>query len=390
MKRVITVALLGATTSLMALGGEQAYLYKDPRVMGMGGANVAVGAYSSSVFSNPAGLTNIKKTDGFVVDLLSIGVTASDKTMDFIDDIDAAGSDSAKIEDVIDKYTGDAFHLGVNNYSSISKNSDAFAWSIGLLAATDVSFMVHGNSSASGAPIEATGRVYGGLMLGAAVPYETEIGTFDVGIGLKYITQKSYEGPLYVSDLTQDDAINYLKDHYEKTSSGFGVDLGVTYKPFNDNYWHPTIGLSVLNLGSMSMDDNYGGQPTTINLGFSLTPDVSFVNKLVLAVDYVDLLNENIVRVYKFDQTTNSTSYTDYEDSDTMKRLRLGVGMGLIDSSYFSLTLNGGIYQNAYTAGVEMDILIFKINAATYQEQLGTGSVDITDRRYMAQIAIGW
>lgn len=389
MKRVISVALLGATTSLMALGGEQAYLYKDPRVMGMGGANVAVGAYSSSVFSNPAGLTNIKKTDGFVVDLLSVGASLSSKTLDFVDDIDAAGDDAAKITDVINKYSGDAFTVAVNNYSSISKNSDAFAWSFGILAATDASFTVHGNGTGNGAPIEAAGRVYGGVVLGFAVPYETEIGTLDVGMGLKYVTQNSYEGPLYIADLQADNALTKLQNKYEKTSSGFGVDIGLTYKPFNDNYWHPAFGLSVLNLGSMSMDDNYGGQPTTVNLGMSITPDVSFMNKLVLAVDYVDLLDENVIRVYDF-SNANAIAYTDYKDSDPMKRLRLGLGMGLIDTSYFALTLNGGMYQSAYTAGLEMDVLLFKMTAATYQEQIGTGSVDIPDRRYMAQIAIGW
>ena len=55
----------------MAMYAENASLYKDPRIMGMGGANVAVGAYSTSVFSNPAGLTNIKKDHGFVVDLFA-------------------------------------------------------------------------------------------------------------------------------------------------------------------------------------------------------------------------------------------------------------------------------------------------------------------------------
>ena len=92
-KKIISIALLGATTSLMALGAEHAYLYKDARIMGMGGANVAVGGYSTSVFSNPAGLANIKKDHGFVVDLLGLGVSTSENTSDFISDIDEASED---------------------------------------------------------------------------------------------------------------------------------------------------------------------------------------------------------------------------------------------------------------------------------------------------------
>jgi len=389
MKRVISLALLSATTSLMALGGEQAYLYKDPRIMGMGGANVAVGAYSSSVFSNPAGLANIKKSDGYVVDLLNIGVSASSDTKTFIDDLDAAGNDSNKVYDVINKYTGKVFSIGVNNYSSVSKNSDEFSWSVGLLAAGNVDFNIHGNGSANGAPVEATGRAYGGVILGVAVPYQTEIGTIDVGVGLKYISQKSYEGPLYVSDLIGDNVVGDLRNKYEKTSSGFGLDLGAIYKPFNDNYWHPAFGISVLNLGSMNMDNNYGGQPTTVNLGVSITPDVSFMNKLVLAADYVDLFNANQIRIYNY-SSSGDVTYNDYDDTDMMKRIRLGAGMGLVDTTYFSLTLNAGMYQSAYTAGIQMDIAVVKLNVSTYQEQIGTGSIDTNDRRYMAQIGIGW
>ena len=390
MKKIISLALLGATTSLMALGGEQASLYKDPRVMGMGGANVAVGSYSSAVFSNPAGLTNIEKDNGYVVDILSVGATLSSKTQDFLNDLDGAGDDAAKIEAIIDEYSGEAFNAQVNNYTSVSKNSDAFAWSVGILAATDVSLMVHGNGSSSGAPVEASGRAYGGVVLGAAKEYDTSIGKLDVGLGLKYIQQTSYEGPLYVSDLQGDDAMKELQDKYEKNSTGFGVDLGVNYKPFQGSKWHPAFGLSVLNIGSMNMDDNYGGQPMTVNVGASVSPEVGFLDKLVLAVDYVDLLNENKVRIYTFNEGNGSQSYEDYSDDDMMKRLRLGAGIGLIDSQYFSAQVNLGLYQAAYTAGLDLEITVIKLNFATYQEQIGTGSVDIPDRRYMAQIGIGW
>ena len=390
MKKIISVALLGATTSLLALGGEQAFLYKDPRVMGMGGANVAVGSYSTAIFSNPAGLANIKKEHGYVVDLLSVGATASSQTQAFSNDLDAAGNDSQKISDLIDQYSGDVFNVQVNDYSSVSKNSDMFAWSVGILAATDVSTIVHGNGSSSGAPIEVSGRGYGGVLFGGAKGFDTKMGKVDVGIGLKYIQQTSYEGPLYVSDLQGDDAMKALQDKYEKNSSGFGLDLGINYKPFENSVWHPAFGLSILNIGDMSMDDNFGRQPMTVNIGASVTPEVSFLNKLVLAIDYVDMFNANQIRIYKFDEGNDTQSYTDYTDDDMMKRLRLGAGFGLIDSQYFSTQVNVGLYQGAYTAGLDMEITVIKLNFATYQEQLGTGSVDIPDRRYMAQIGIGW
>ena len=384
------MALLGATTSLMALGAEHAYLYKDARIMGMGGANVAVGGYSTSVFSNPAGLAKIEKDHGFVVDLLGLGIAASSKTSDFISDIDEADTDE-EMTSVLQKYAGEHFNISVDNYTAVSKNSDAFAWSIGILAAADINFQAHPNGSTNGGLLATTSRAYGGVVLGAAKPYETDYGRVDVGVGLKYISQQSYEGSLGISELLDDsvDLADKLQDKYEQKSSGFGLDVGVTYYPFTDNYWNPAFGLSILNIGSMDMDDNFGGQPMTVNIGASVTPEVAFVDKLVLAIDYVDMFNANETRIYNFDDSDNIT-YSDYEESDIMKRIRLGASARLFDSSFFSTTLNLGLYQGAYTAGLDMEITVAKLSFATYEEQVGTGDVDIADRRYMAQIGIGW
>jgi hypothetical protein len=388
--KIILSALLGATTSLMALGGEQAYLYKDPRIMGMGGANIAVGGYSGSVFSNPAGLASIEKENGYIVDILNIGLSGSSGIGDFVNDIGDAETDE-EMADVLKKYAGEHFHAGVDNYSAISHNGDSFAWSVGLLTASDVNFEAHPNGSTNGGLLETTSRVYGGVVVGAAKEYHTDAGRVDLGIGLKFITQKSYEGALGLSELVNsDDIAQTLQDKYEKDSSGVGLDLGLTYHPFENSLWHPAIGLSVLNIGDMGMDDNYGQQPTTVNIGFSLTPEVSFLHKVVFALDYVDIFNENIIRIYDYNADGEVVRYSDYTDSDALKRLRIGAGFGLVDTSWFSAQINTGLYQGAYTAGLDMSLSILKINVATYEEQVGTGSVDIPDRRYIALVSIGW
>ena len=378
-KKIISLALLGATSSLFALGAEHAYLYKDARIMGMGGANVAVGSYSTSVFSNPAGLVNIKKDHGFVVDLLSVGISATADVQSVIEDMDGAETDSEML-DVVAKYDGQPFHLGVNNYTSISKNSDAFAWTIGLLAAVDTNFMTHSTS----AEIETSSRAYGGLIFGSAKSYDTEYGKLDVGVSVKYIMQQAYDGAIDALDMVGDDFQNTIEDDVIE-SSGFGVDVGVVLHPFTDNYWKPAFGVSIMNIGNMDMDDSYGQQPMTVNFGVSVTPEVSLLNKLVIAVDYVDALNANEARFYNINGTHDDLSEADY-----MKRVRLGVGMGLIDTMFFSTTLNVGMYQSAYTAGVDMELTFLKLNITTYEEEVGTGSATNPDRRYMARLGIGW
>lgn len=391
MKKIISLVLLGATTSLMAIYAEHAYLYKDPRIMGMGGANIAVGGSASSVFSNPAGLANIKKEDGLEIDILSIGLSMSDETLDFINDIDGAKDEESDMAAVLEKYSGEHFHIGADNYSSVSKHSDYMAWSVGYLAAVDVNFLSHSNGSGVGGVLESSSRLYHGLILGFAKPYDTSIGRLDIGLGLKYITQTSYEGVLGITELIGDDIADKLKDKYEKKSTGYGADLGVVLHPslYSDLGLNFAVGLSVLNIGDMDMDDNYGSQPTTVNIGMSISPEIPYLGKLIVAVDYLDLFNENKLRIYNYSDTDN-ISYTDYKDSNFMKRLRLGLGIGLVDTEYFSMEINTGLYQSAYTAGINMDMSIMKLNFTTYEEEVGVGSVNVTDRRYMVQLGLGW
>ena len=393
MKKVILLSVCGASM-LMAGFSEHAYLYKDSRIMGMGGANVAVGGYSSSVFQNPAGLRSIRVDHGLEVELLGLTLQGSQGIKDFADDLDAADTDP-ELADVLKKYSGDHFNVNVNNYSSVSNNNEDYAWSIGILASVDANFFVHGNGGSNDL-LETHSRGYGGLVAAYATSFpELGPGTLDVGISAKYIKQTSVEGGLGITELldNKDDLGNYLQDKYQKDASGWGVDLGIVYKLYPDNYFHPAFGLSVLNLGDMGMDDNYGRQPTTVNVGASISPELPFFEHFILAVDYVDLLNANETRFYDFTETggvVTDVSYTDFEESDFTKRLRLGVSAGIFDNSWFLTTLNAGLYQGNYTLGADIQATVFKFSAATYAEEIGPEAGDLTDRRYMFTLGIGW
>jgi hypothetical protein len=397
MKKILSLALLGASTSLFALYAEHASLYKDPRIMSMGGANVAVGGYSTSVFSNPAGLAQIKKEHGIVVDLLSIGMNYSPDAQDFVDDLNDVETDAdinpnanTDLTNVLRKYSGEPFHIAINNYTSVSKNSDAFAWSVGLLAATEFNFMPHAEGGSQGL-LATSSRGYGGVVLAAAKPYDTGYGRLDVGVGLKYVSQQSYEGVLDINDLLVDedeDIADILENKYETKSSGVGIDLGVTYYPNFDQFWNLAVGMSIMNIGSLDMDDNYGGQPMTVNIGASISPEVSFLSHFKFAVDYVDMLEENKLRMY--DGTASTVQYTDYDESDFMKRLRLGASLGVFDNSIISTTLNAGLYQGSPTYGLDFHLTVLRLTFASYEEQIGTGDTDIADRRYMGHLSISW
>ena len=393
MKKAILFSLCSASL-LMAGYSEHAYLYKDSRIMGMGGANVAVGGYSSSVFHNPAGIRNIRQDHGLEVELLGLTIQGSEGIKDFADDLDTTETD-AEMVDVLKKYSGDHFNVNVSNYSSVSYDGNTSAWSVGVLASADANFFVHGNGGANDL-LETHSRGYGGLFGTYATSF-TDVGpgTLDVGITGKYISQTSYEGGLGISELLneQDDLGTYLQDKYEKDAKGWGIDLGAVYKLFPSNYFHPAFGLSIMNIGDMGMDDNYGKQPTTVNIGASISPELPFFEHFIFAVDYVDLLNANETRFYDFTEVggvVTEATYQDFEETDFVKRLRLGVSAGIFDNSWFLTTLNAGIYQGNYTLGLDLQATLLKFSAATYAEEIGPEAGDLTDRRYMLTLGIGW
>ena len=394
MKKILLSSIV-ISASLYAAMSQQEFLYKDPRVMGMGAANTAVGGYSSAVFYNPAGLIRIKKSHGFEVELLGFGLSASKDFKNFADDVINTETETDVI-DVLGKYSGNGFHASASNYSSFSYHTESdLAYSVGILAASDANFIPHIHGGSAGL-LETHSRGYGGVVLAAAKEYKNVLGLggkFSVGLGLKYIMQKSYEVGLDADDLLahQDDLMEYLQDTYEKNDQGFGVDIGVLYEIPYFASWHPTIGFSVMNIGTLNFDNTYGSQPITLNAGMAVTKKLPVVNTLTIALDYVDLTNQQQVRVsrYNTEETTNEFINKNKE-YDALQHIRFGIKADIFDNSLVTTSLMGGFYQGSYTAGLDLQLALMKLQAATYQEQLGSLSGQIEDRRYMVGLGIGW
>lgn len=392
MKRLLPLSLLSSL--LYADVAQQEFIYKDPRVMGMGSADTAVGGYSTAVFYNPAGLITIKKSHGVEVELLGLSVAASDKTKDFVQDINDAQNDdnnaTAAVSDVLKKYSGEAFNVAVSNYSSVSCHTENdFVWSVGLLAAGDVNLLPHDNSGVNGL-LETHGRVYGGAIVGLAQAFNNVSswlpGNLTVGVSGKFISQKSYDVALDSGEIAdhKDDLGQYIQDTYEVSNSGFAIDLGALYHPYPSSEWNPAVGLSVMNIGTLDFGNTYGAQPLSVNIGVSASPKTKYTD-FVIALDYVDLLNAQQALVYE------NSNYVKKDISyDALRHLRAGVQAQVFDNSWVTLTLNGGLYQGAYTAGLDFQLAVLKLQAATYQEQLGGKMGQLEDRRYIVGLGIGW
>jgi hypothetical protein len=345
--------------------------------MGMGGANIAVGGESNSMFHNPAGLSQLDPDEGFEIDLVNLGGTLSQNTLDLVDDLDAA-STTAQTFNVLETYQGENNHLSLNNFSSVAYKDGDFSYSIGHLSSTQFNFQTHALGSPSGL-LDVNGYILTGLVAGIAYDYSSEL---QVGFGFKSLQGKSMTAELTLTevlDLTgnSSDSSQYFEDNFMSDFDSQTFDLGVTYNgeeilSFVSD-WYPTLGLSIMDIGDTNLG-SYGTIPMTVNLGLSLKPEFNIFNNWVFAIDYIDLLNE-------LDK--------DY-DADTSKKFRLGLKTDFIDTMALKFTGSLGMYNSSPTFGAELTLSIVRISFASYEEAIGAYADQNMDRRYTASLAIGW
>jgi hypothetical protein len=385
----ILPSLVAMAVSGAAVAAPQSYLYKDTRTMAMGGASVATGGYSTAVFSNPAGLAKLPTDHGMIVELLGFQATATQNGTEIFTDLaDASDSDdSSDIEDVLEKYAGQPVYIDFSNYSSVSYNHGDIAWSIGLLAATDINVTANPYSISV---LELQARAYGGVNAGVSYTLrDMWLGDLSLGLGGKFYGQNSYE------DVLDPDAIldfegkaDEITDEASETNTAFAFDLGAIYQ-FNVPL-KPSFGLSIMNIGGLDFDDAYGSQPMTVNIGGAVEPEIPFIKRTRIAIDYVDVLNANTFRIYDYNPDEDGLSYRDVESNDIIQQLNLGMSALLYDNTWSSLELAAGLYQGNWTAGIDFAASIFKLSFASYAEEVGPVSGDKTDRRYTASLGLGW
>ncbi len=378
-KQLLTIAAgsLFAASALQAANYAYPQLYKDPRIMGMGGANVAVGGLGSSVFHNPAGLSRIPQAYGWEVDILNMTASINQDILDFADDLsDADGSEETS--DVLDKYTGKNNHISYNNYSSVSRKFDKIAFSVGALASLDLDMRPHQGFGPEGI-LEVNGLALAGGIFGLSYDLGgVDVGNYtmndlSVGGAVKVIRYGAMDMGLSASEIDElsnaDDVYDYMDDRgYINEGTDTVVDLGAIYNVTPEM----SAGVSVLNIGGIS--EGVREIPMTVNVGGAYTlsyPDRAFFSRVRFAADYVDLTGG-------------------YEDSSYLKRTRMGADLQVLDNWLSTLNLQAGLYQGHMSAGFDVRLSVVRLAYTTYAEELGAYSGQDADRRHMVSFAIGW
>jgi len=382
---ILSLALSISTigTSVFAASHEYPQLYKDTKVMGMGGANIAVGGLATSIFYNSAGIADIPKEYGWEVDLLNINAAVSDNVFDFIDDMDEANkdgkTDAQKTADtliVTEKYLGKNLNISTNvALLSVAKKFDKYAFSIIPVSGLNTNTKTHRGSGSVGI-VETQGLAYGGVAMALSRDFENRnvlgmnIKNLSVGLGVKSLSYKTIYASLTVADLIDDNLSDRFEEDYTKDGSALVFDVGAKAEILENL----TAGISIQNIGSVASEIKDFEIPMTVGLGLAYKHrfDRAYFNQYQIALDYIDLLQ----------------NYS--QDKDLVKRTRFGVSGNAFDGWGGTFAIQAGMYQGHSTYGFDFRAAIVKVAYTVYTEEIGAYSGQDPDRRQMIQLSIGW
>jgi len=360
---------------------EYPQLYKSPRVMGMGGASVAIGGRFDSIFYNPAGLGKMP-VGNWEVNILGLAGQAGEDSLDFIDDLqeafDASDLDGdgetdddelRAVNEVLRKYRGKNLHVGIQSLISGARNTGRAAYGLGGVGSLNVNMSPHQGFGPDGLLEVRSSARYGGV---GGMSYQLIEG-LHVGASAKYVFSETLDHFFTALDLVQheDDLEDYITEDLREKGSAASFDAGVIYDFWSDSWLRPSVGVSALNIGDLDFGDA-GFIPMTVNVGVAVRPDVYYFPALTIGVDYVDALNN-------FE-----------EDDDPGKRLRLGGELVVFDKPVGALAVRSGLYQGYATFGAEIRLAVITISYLTYAEELGAYAGQDEDRRHLLMLNIGW
>ncbi len=312
------------------------------------------------MFYNPAGLNSIKGFGG--VEILNPFVEVSKNTLDFFKDVQSIADASTDAEqtalasDLLEKWLGEHLHLRAGVFPNLTFHN----FGIGVLGQAAFDGEVHNPLGSN--TLELRGGYDIALVASGAYGFTLMNNPLQVGVTGKMVQRKLLDQVYTTRELVEQDGIDPTNDL--QTGKGIGLDLGAIYSlPV---FLEPSFGIAIQNIADTQLGDA-GKLEQQLNLGAAVHPPIGF-GKLVVAFDIVDMTNQL------------------GKDSDLAKRLHAGIEYQLP----VILAVRMGLYQGYPSYGITADFWFLKLVAASYVEEIGAYAGQQPDRRYAAQLSLGF
>ena len=399
-KQVLTVLLLLAASS--AFGQEIPEHYHPVRPMAMGGAFTAIANDENAVWTNPAGVSRIRKARSrSVVNLIKfpnavVGANASgqafSKLMQTNTD-DTASSIAENAEELQAKpfwAMGGAFPMMMFDFGR------QFAAVTGGFAHTTLKAAVDTED-----PLISSTQVISDVGGVASFSLTNKSNRLNFGFQLRTIGRYAYEDVVATTDLIDTAVMQEKLKNDSNRSAALGVDLGFMWTL--GDFWYPTVGISVLNAplgckeeylnpfskqretvcgtkftGSFANPDAISTiDPTDIRIGFSITPRLGRKIGLRIAAD-----------IHHFHVASGENNYG-LSEIPILKKIHAGVelftGNPLTPSP---ISVSMGMSQGYYTMGAALRLSFLSLDIATFGRDISTTESPQEDRRIMGGLSI--
>lgn len=357
--RWITLLVVLVLSSSSAIAEPYFGFHRGTRTLGMGGAFTAVANDQNALYFNPAGLSQIKV---FNLGILNPQIEASKNAIDLFTDMsDVDKDDSGAVADVMRKYVGENNHIKVATdvYSGFRAGSAGVMVSAIGQATADIRIRNLVNPIAQINSVVDYGVIVGG---GMDLPF---VEGLKIGAAFKGIARTSLNEE-YTAEELADDNFDDIMDDDQMDGSGISADIGVLYTTSALKVTDLNLALVAQNIPEMDFGDAMDTK-TQFNAGIALS-------QKVLGMTVTEALD-----VYDF--TDNAGG-----DDSLEKKIHLGVEVAFP----IILSVRAGLNQGYYTAGATLSLKVIKLDVATYGEEIGVVGGQQEDRRFVAQISMGW
>ncbi|MCC6278053.1 MAG: UPF0164 family protein [Oligoflexia bacterium] len=344
------------------------------RVQGMGGAFTALADDYNALYFNPAGLARLKEGE------LNFYLTGlyTPSVFDLISDIQGTGSDPVALQNKLQKYFGS--HYGVR--ATLGGTWARPGWAIGfhpidLTIEADV-------SGSAGATVGVQAFQDSTIQYGMAWNF-LDNDALSVGVAPKAVYRANYEDSLTALDFVTSSQLFRPTDAQEGLA--LDLDFGALYTvqvPEEGwlswlKYAKPTFAFVVRNIVD-------AGFKTNFKLYSKESSPVTY-SKLERRFDVGSRFDLPEFWVFKprlmIDGRDMGSRY-----ASLRKCLHVGAELAWEAFSWLRGAYRMGLSQGYLTAGLTAELTVFRLDFATYSEEIGTASSTKESRRYMLTLGL--
>ncbi|MBF0442879.1 MAG: hypothetical protein HQK54_13315 [Oligoflexales bacterium] len=373
-------------------------IYTPVRPTYLGGAFTAIANDEDAIWTNPAGISRIRKARSrSTVNLVRFPAAAAgrnNQASDFLTSMKSGTDSVAASASSIDE---------TKPFWAMAEAAPIMMIDMGKLPSV-IGGYSHLTAKAlvdKEMPTQASTEIVwdtGGIF---SMAWTTQSNRFSIGVQGRYITRSAYEEYVPLTTLIDQSEMSKNFTKNSNSSTGLAVDTGVMLTLAD--FWFPTIGVAAFNLPTGCKNDYldpfskrreitcgtaFKGQiknpdavsnldPTDIRVGVSITPRLARKLALRIGLDAHHLL------------ATSGESNYGFSEIPLQKKLHAGaelfIGNPLLPSPF---SIGAGAGQGFASAGGSLRLGFLSFDVAIYGQDVSTSATPLEDRRAIAGFSL--